>query len=272
VFALQTLGIEVDPLNTVQFSNNTGYPSFAGQVLSGDDVWTVFQGLLANNIANYTHLLTGYSKSPSSLRTLVQIRKKLREMNPALIHVCDPVMGDNGKLYVSEELVEIYKKEVIPGADFLKPNQTECEYLTGIKITNERDALQAIDILHSWGVQNIVVSSLNLPANTDVITVICSTKPDQQTAKRFRIQVPKQPEDKGNYTGTGDLFSALLLGWSIRSLNFSDACEKAVATLQAVLTKTYQERLKGRGMELQLIQSKKEIENPVVVLHAEVIE
>lgn len=77
VFALQTLGIEVDPLNTVQFSNNTGiceqakkklvieltfkkgYPSFAGQVLSGDDVWTVFQGLLANNLANYSHLLTG---------------------------------------------------------------------------------------------------------------------------------------------------------------------------------------------------------------------
>jgi hypothetical protein len=39
-------------------------------------------------------------------------------------------MGDNGKLYVSEELVEIYKKEVIPGADFLKPNQTECEYVS----------------------------------------------------------------------------------------------------------------------------------------------
>ncbi len=38
-------------------------------------------------------------------------------------------MGDDGKLYVSEELVEIYKKEVIPGANFIKPNQTECEYV-----------------------------------------------------------------------------------------------------------------------------------------------
>jgi pyridoxine kinase len=41
-------------------------------------------------------------------------------------------MGDGGKLYVSEELVEIYKQEVIPGADFLKPNQTECEYVTSL--------------------------------------------------------------------------------------------------------------------------------------------
>lgn len=50
--------------------------------------------------------------------------------------VCDPVMGDNGKLYVSEDLVEIYRKEVIPGADFLKPNQTELEYTLSLTLIN----------------------------------------------------------------------------------------------------------------------------------------
>lgn len=51
--------------------------------------------------------------------------------------------------------------------------------------------------------------------------------------------MPKLPEDKGAYTGTGDLFSSLLLGWSIKADTFQIACEKAVATLQAVLTRTY---------------------------------
>jgi pyridoxal/pyridoxine/pyridoxamine kinase len=37
------------------------------------------------------------------------------------------VLGDNGKLYVKEELVKIYREEVIPNANFLFPNQTECE-------------------------------------------------------------------------------------------------------------------------------------------------
>lgn len=37
-------------------------------------------------------------------------------------------MGDNDKLYVPMELVEIYKKEVILKANFLFPNQTEVEY------------------------------------------------------------------------------------------------------------------------------------------------
>eukprot|EP01044_Picomonas_judraskeda_P023877 COSAG03_NODE_6400_length_1065_cov_17.892340_3_plen_37_part_01 len=32
---------------------------------------------------------------------------KLRAVNPGLIFVCDPVMGDDGKLYVPEELVTV---------------------------------------------------------------------------------------------------------------------------------------------------------------------
>lgn len=43
--------------------------------------------------------------------------------------VCDPVMGDNGKLYVPEALNEIYKKEILPLADVLTPNEFELEYV-----------------------------------------------------------------------------------------------------------------------------------------------
>lgn len=38
-------------------------------------------------------------------------------------------MGDNGKLYVPEELVEIYKNVIVPLADILTPNQFELEYV-----------------------------------------------------------------------------------------------------------------------------------------------
>ena len=33
----------------------------------------------------------------------------MRLKNPNLKYTCDPVMGDNGKLYVPKELVNIYK-------------------------------------------------------------------------------------------------------------------------------------------------------------------
>ena len=47
-------------------------------------------------------------------------------------------MGDiwdgEGKMYVPEELLPIYKKEVIPIADVITPNQFEAQLLTGIDI------------------------------------------------------------------------------------------------------------------------------------------
>ena len=59
VFPLQTLGIEVDFINSVQFSNHTGYPSWTGEALDGEQLWKIVEGLIANNLIMHTHLLTG---------------------------------------------------------------------------------------------------------------------------------------------------------------------------------------------------------------------
>jgi pyridoxine kinase len=50
-------------------------------------------------------------------------------------------MGDNGQLYVPEELVPIYRDEVVPLATVLTPNQFEAETLTGMKIESDKDAV-----------------------------------------------------------------------------------------------------------------------------------
>lgn len=44
-----------------------------------------------------------------------------------LISVCDPVMGDNGKMYTPEVFKEIYANEIVPVADVITPNQYELE-------------------------------------------------------------------------------------------------------------------------------------------------
>jgi len=36
-----------------------GYPSFRGQVLDGQQLWDLIEGLSANDLLFYTHLLTG---------------------------------------------------------------------------------------------------------------------------------------------------------------------------------------------------------------------
>lgn len=36
-----------------------GYPTFKGQVLNGDQLWDLIEGLGDNDLLYYTHLLTG---------------------------------------------------------------------------------------------------------------------------------------------------------------------------------------------------------------------
>uniref|UniRef100_T1GRQ4 pyridoxal kinase n=1 Tax=Megaselia scalaris TaxID=36166 RepID=T1GRQ4_MEGSC len=96
-FPLEVLGFEVDAINSVQFSNHTGYKVVKGQVLQEKELADLFEGLEKNNLLqHYSHLLTGYIGNASFLRQVSAIVKKLREINPNLIYVCDPVMGDNG--------------------------------------------------------------------------------------------------------------------------------------------------------------------------------
>lgn len=62
VFPLQLLGMEVDPIYSVQFSNHTGYPSFKGAVFDGTQLSSLLQGLEDNGLLTHTHLLTGMAQ------------------------------------------------------------------------------------------------------------------------------------------------------------------------------------------------------------------
>jgi pyridoxine kinase len=111
VFPLQQLGMEVDIINSVHFSNHTGYPSFGGKHLrlTGDDVLDLLDGLEQNDLLRdkYTHLLTGYIGSPALLAAVLKVHARLgaaQTQGRKLLYVCDPVLGDNGKLYVAQEL------------------------------------------------------------------------------------------------------------------------------------------------------------------------
>lgn len=113
VLTLQLLGFEVDPINSVQFSNHAGeqdegafshgtpcsfdcvagcgafpagYPSFKGSVFDGQHLQSILTGLEDNGITSYTHLLTGYVGSVSLLKMIAEVCRKLREWNPDLMY------------------------------------------------------------------------------------------------------------------------------------------------------------------------------------------
>ncbi|XP_032679094.1 pyridoxal kinase [Odontomachus brunneus] len=270
-FPLQLLGFEVDAINSVQLSNHTGYKVFKGQILNDKDLDDVVEGLAQNNLDRYTYLLTGYVGSASFLKRIAILVTALKCKNPNLIYVCDPVMGDNGKLYVPEALKEIYKNEIIPLADVLTPNQFELELLTDKKITNMDELKDTLKKLHQIGPQTIAISSTEF--NKSKLTAVVSVAKDDTLVK---IDIPKIP---ATFTGSGDLFAALFLAHIHLQNDIKTTMEKTVNTLYSVLLNTYQnsktyaddEAQPARKIELQLVQSKNNIENPEIRLFAEIL-
>lgn len=54
--------------------------------MSGQDLWETVEGLQANDLLQYTHLLTGYIASVAFLQTVAKTVKTLRQKNPDLIY------------------------------------------------------------------------------------------------------------------------------------------------------------------------------------------
>jgi pyridoxine kinase len=270
VFPLQLLGFEVDVVNSVHFSNHTGYVGgFEGDVLKGDQLRAILSGLERNGLlSDVGHLLTGYIGSESFLSAVLDVLATLRKERPVRF-VCDPVLGDRGKFYVPEELVPLYREKVIPQADVLTPNQFEVEQLTGINIKSIDDALKACNVLHDMGPSLVFITSMELAAEVrdNSMTMLASQRTADATHV-WRIDCPVFP---GQFTGTGDLCASLLLAHTATCPDdLPAALEKVINTMHCVIARTYEhcgESVQSR--ELRLIQSKGDIENPPPQFKAE---
>ena len=125
-FPLQLHGIHVSALNSVQYSHHAGYGDFPGGVLDGGELDTLIGGLRRNGqLAWYSYLITGYARSESFLERILDVVAQIRSVRPSMRYVCDPVLGDDGSLYVPEALVALYRDKVAPLATVMTPNQFE---------------------------------------------------------------------------------------------------------------------------------------------------
>ncbi|MQL90949.1 hypothetical protein Taro_023559 [Colocasia esculenta] len=237
---------------------------FTRQVMVPSSVGYLATSFLSSHC--YLDIFAGYIGSVSFLNTILQVVNKLRLVNPSLVYVCDPVMGDEGKLYVPPELVSVYREKVVPVASMLTPNQFEAEQLTGFRITSEEDGLKACDVLHAAGPSKVVITSLNI--NGDLLLIGSHQKIKGEPPEQFKIVVPKIP---AYFTGTGDLMTALLLGWSNKYPDdLGKASEIAVSSLQALLQRTVADYKKvgfdpkSSSLEIRLIQSQDDIRSPQV--------
>ncbi|KAI8087995.1 pyridoxal kinase [Gilbertella persicaria] len=240
---------------------------------------------------DYTHLLTGYIGNYAILEKIEHLVQKLKAKHPDLLYVCDTVMGDCGQLYVSSEIVPLYRS-IMKWADVVTPNQFEAETLTETDIHGLEDACLVASKLHQLGSPFVVITSLSLPL-TDVPPEIQTESSTDQSLYCLTSQVLSNgtldqhlisfPTYQGYFTGTGDLFSALTVARLQESLDqktsWIEAIERVICSVNAITKKTwlYQQALavntkpstakSVRQCELRLIQGRNEIEHPELYLN-----
>ncbi|KAF3985445.1 hypothetical protein FT663_04470 [Candidozyma haemuli var. vulneris] len=211
-FPLQFLGWDVDNINTVNFSNHTGYGFVRGSAVTASDMSALFHGLVDVK-CQYDAIISGYIPSAELIDILSGNVVSLKTNNSSSIYVCDPVMGDQGHLYVDDACVEAYRKLLSMGyVDIITPNQFELELLSGFKITNEKELREATEHLHkTCNIKHIVITSLgsefSFSNKNDPDSIYCAVS----SKDALNMTYYKIPVIKSYFTGVGDLFTALLL-------------------------------------------------------------
>lgn len=206
--------------------NHVGYRRFKGRKSTPEEVAELWDGLKNARLDDFDMMLSGYCPSAALVEEVGRIAREIKSRSNtkpgSFFWVLDPVMGDNGRIYVAEDAVPAYKS-LLRDADLILPNQFEAELLSGVKISDLSTMKQAIAKLHStYRVPHVLITSIRLPptaSNTPTrtdedlatgakLSIIGSTATSAMKPRLFRITVPALPVF---FSGTGDMFASLMV-------------------------------------------------------------
>lgn len=231
-FALERLGRNVAAVHTLQFSNHLGHGAAAGTVFPADQVRAVIEGTLEHvGAGRFDALLTGYLGAAENAAAVVAAAERIRAANPKAFWLCDPVMGDLGRLYVGEALVGSFREVGVPAADVLTPNAFELELLSGRRVDGPEAALGGARSLLSPRTRLVVVTSLPGPETGEISNLAVTAE------GAWILTTPLLPFAPPP-SGSGDLFAALLCDQLLHGTSVPQALEWVGNTLYAVLKAT----------------------------------
>ncbi|MDR2398413.1 MAG: pyridoxal kinase PdxY [Spirochaetaceae bacterium] len=267
VFPLQRLGREVWAVNTVEFSNHTGYGTWQGEALGVSLVQALILGLEERGVLGQCEgILSGYMGNAEVGDPVIQGVHRVRNKNPKALYCCDPVMGDMGRgFYVKPGIQDLFKHRLLPLADLITPNQFELEALSGLDTSTLEGAGKAIDALHAQGPQVILVTSFreglspqgSFSAQEHIDMLVSSGN------ERYRIRTPELPFTSV-MAGSGDLTAAVFFSRYLETRNIRQTLELCAASIYGIMEATF----KRKSRELLMIQAQEELVSPSASFHA----
>ena len=233
VFPLQRMGVEVWPINTVQFSNHTGYGEWQGRVFDAGLIRDIVSGIEKRGVLGECDgVLSGYMGGADIGAAILDAVATVKRANPAAKYCCDPVIGDVGRgVFVPEGIPEFMREKAVPAADIITPNQFELDHLSRRESKTLAAARDAVKAVHDLGPRAILVTSLHTDETPDdAIDLLAS-----DDSGCFILRTPKLPLV---VNGAGDAIAALFFAHYLREGKIDEALSRAASAIFGVLSKT----------------------------------
>ena len=186
---------------------------------------------------------TGLMFSEEQARLVADYCTRLRQEGTTVF--VDPIMGDGGRLYngMGQRQVELMR-DMVHVADLTFPNYTEACYLTGTPYRPEglswNEACALLDGIIALGTQAALVTSARVDGHSCVIGC--------QNDGYFRLDYDEIPVA---FHGTGDIFSAVLIGHLMKGQPLKESTQTAMTVVSRLIERNRTLSDKCRGIPIE---------------------
>ena len=216
---ISSMKIQCCPVPTSILSSHTGYPHYFFH-----DCTNLLEPYLESWKAldlRFDAISSGFLGSAEQIRIVRRMFERF--CTPETIRIVDPVMGDNGRTYVTctpDLCAEM--KQLAAYADILTPNLTEACILTGIPWHDGKwtmkELLQLSRQLADAGAKKIVITGI--PQGDFIANFWYESEGGQSGICRTH-------KIGASFSGTGDMFAAIISAEAVNGAAFRDSVYKA---------------------------------------------
>ena len=231
---LTYLGHSVFNLPTALVSNTLDYGRF--NVLQTTDYMRGTLPVWQQLGFRFDAVCTGLMFSDEQARLVADYCRSLRSTGTTVF--VDPIMGDGGRLYngMSQQQVELMR-DMVGVADLILPNYTEACYLTDTPFspqgTTRDGARRMLDALLALGTRSAIITSARVDGRPCVVG-LCGTEAHASHGNDPFFMLPYDELPKA-FHGTGDIFSAVLIGHLMNGDPLEASTQTAMNVISALI-------------------------------------
>lgn len=207
---LPAMGVEACPLPTAVLTAQTGYPGYRMENFA--DKMPNYTAHWQELGVQFSGILSGYFTGPEEIAATEKFLDAFHKSGT--LYLCDPVLGDNGKIYrgFTEKTIAGLKR-LAKRADIITPNLTEFCLLTDTDLAAVKEKLQNPEAAFLYLQKQAEI----FPRQKIIITGIHLQEKGKDKIANLILEngccTPAVSDHLGgSYSGTGDLLAAVLLG------------------------------------------------------------